>query len=67
MLALTIASGLIGKNVTWTDAEGVSKSGTVSGVTFGVDGPMLDVGETDPLPIASVLSVTDHSSTEPAA
>jgi flagellar basal-body rod modification protein FlgD len=54
------ASGLIGKQVTWVDAAGVTRTGTVSGVTFGADGPALDAdGST--FPIASVLSVKDGS------
>lgn len=53
------ASGLIGKSVTWTDADGVDQTAMVSGVTFGASGPVLDVGADDPLPIASVLSVSD--------
>lgn len=52
------ASGLIGKQVTWTDADGVSQTASVKGVEFGVNGPMLDVGTADPLPIANVVSVT---------
>jgi flagellar basal-body rod modification protein FlgD len=62
------ASGLIGKQVAWVDADGVSQSGSVSGVTFGADGPVLDVGGTT-LPIGSVLSVTDGtgSAADPAA
>lgn len=62
------ASGLIGKQVAWVDADGVSQTGSVSGVTFGADGPVLDVGGTT-LPIGSVLSVTDGtgSTTDPAA
>ena len=55
------ASGLVGKQVSWTDTDGTTKSGTVSGVTFGVDGPVLDVNGED-VPIGSVLSVTDGSS-----
>src|SRR5215217_2763259 len=35
------ASGLIGKTVTWTDADGATQTGSVHGVTFGVDGPVL--------------------------
>ncbi|MCW2856966.1 MAG: flagellar hook capping protein [Marmoricola sp.] len=59
------ASGLIGKQVTWTDAaSGAAKSGTVNGVTFGANGPILDVGGNQ-LPIASVLSVTDGSASTP--
>ena len=53
------ASGFIGKTVSWTDSDGVTQTGSVHGVTFGTDGPMLDVGATDPISIASVLSVTD--------
>lgn len=62
------ASGLIGKQVTWVGADGVSQSGSVSGVTFGADGPVLDVGGTT-LPIGSVLSVTDGTgaTSDPAA
>ena len=40
------ASSLVGRTVTWTDDDGAAQSGTVSGVTFGTDGPMLDVGDT---------------------
>lgn len=57
------ASGLIGRTVTWNDDKGVTQTGTVKGVTFGSTGPMLDVGTTKPLPIASVLSVTSNSTT----
>lgn len=57
------ASGLIGKTVTWNDADGKAQTGSVHGVTFGKDGPMLDVGATDPVSIASVLTVTDGTST----
>ncbi|MCX6397858.1 MAG: hypothetical protein NTV23_15330 [Propionibacteriales bacterium] len=55
------ASGLIGKTVTWNDSDGVKQTGQVKGVTFGADGPVLDVGAKDPLSIASVLSVNDGS------
>ncbi|MFL6107155.1 MAG: flagellar hook assembly protein FlgD [Marmoricola sp.] len=53
------ASGFIGKTITWSDSDGKTQTGSVHGVTFGKDGPMLDVGATDPVSIASVLSVTD--------
>lgn len=59
------ASGLIGKQVTWNDADGVSQTGSVSGVTFGSTGPVLDVGGKQ-LPIASIVSVTDSPATTPA-
>ena len=51
------ASGLVGRNVTWSDAEGVSTSGTVAGVTFSANGPVLDVDGTE-VPLTSVVSVT---------
>jgi len=57
------ASGFIGKTVTWSDADGNTQTGSVHGVTFGKDGPMLDVGAADPISIASVLSVTDGTTT----
>ena len=56
------ASGLIGKQVTWNDSSGASKTGAVKGVTIGAQGPVLDVDGTS-LPIASVLSVSDGTST----
>ncbi|HEY0904737.1 MAG TPA: flagellar hook capping FlgD N-terminal domain-containing protein [Marmoricola sp.] len=56
------ASGLIGREITWLDADGVSQSGSVSGVSFGAEGPVLDVAGTT-VPIASVLSVTDGTGT----
>ena len=61
------ASGLIGKQVSWLGDDGSTKSGVVSSVTFGANGPQLDVGGSTPLPIASVVSVTDGTSTTPAA
>ena len=60
------ASGLIGKQVSWLGDDGSTKSGVVSSVTFGAKGPQLDVGGST-LPIASVVSVTDGTSTTPAA
>ncbi|MGO4258030.1 flagellar hook assembly protein FlgD [Marmoricola sp. RAF53] len=56
------ASGLIGRSVTWVDDKGATQSGTVHGVNFGADGPVLDVGNGTTLPIASVLTVGDGSS-----
>ena len=52
------ASGLIGKQVSWTDSEGATQTGQVAGVTFGIKGPVLDIGGKD-VPIADVVSVTD--------
>ena len=56
------ASGLVGKQVSWTDTDGATKSGTVSGVTFGADGPVLSANGST-FPITSLLSVENGSST----
>lgn len=50
------ASGLIGQQVTWSDETGATQTGTVGGVTFGADGPVLDVGGNS-VPVLAVLSV----------
>jgi flagellar basal-body rod modification protein FlgD len=52
------ASGLVGKQVSWVDSDGATQTGTVNGVTFGVDGPMLSSGDAT-FPITSLLSVDD--------
>lgn len=54
------ASGLVGRNVTYQVADGTTSSGTVSGVSFGPEGPVLDVNGEE-VPIGTVLSVTDGS------
>jgi flagellar basal-body rod modification protein FlgD len=51
------ASGLVGRHVTWAGEDGETLAGTVDGVTFGVGGPVLDVGGTE-VPLASIVSVT---------
>ncbi|MFL6060783.1 MAG: flagellar hook capping FlgD N-terminal domain-containing protein [Marmoricola sp.] len=56
------ASGLIGKQVTWNDADGNSKTGTVGSVTFGSTGPILDVGNGQQIAIADVVSVSPATS-----
>jgi len=50
------ASGMIGKSVTFTGADGASATGTVGGVTFSSEGPVLDIDGTA-VPIAAVTSV----------
>ena len=52
------ASGLVGRSVTYQVADGTTSSGTVSGVSFGPQGPVLDVNG-EQVPIGTVLSVTD--------
>lgn len=50
------ASGMIGRNVTWTAADGTERSGLVSGARFLATGPVLEVGG-EQVPIAGVTSV----------
>ena len=52
------ATGLLGNQVTWTDAtSGKDVSGVVSSIRLGADGPTLVVGDKE-VPYASVTSVT---------
>jgi len=50
------ASSLVGRTVSWTDAAGATASGTVDGVTFGSQGPVLTVGSGS-VPMNEVTSV----------
>lgn len=59
------ASGLVGRSVTWTDAAGIPQSGTVDGVTFGTDGPMLAVAGAQ-VALGQVQSVTAATSSPTA-
>ena len=60
------ASGLIGKQVTWTDSTGASKSGTVQSVTFDANGPMLLVDGAQ-VSLGQIQSVgADSTSSTPA-
>lgn len=52
------ASALIGRTVSWTDADGVDRTGTVSGTTFLPTGPVLTV-DGEEVPLLSVTSVGD--------
>lgn len=64
------ASSLVGRTVTYTDADGQQVTGTVGSVRFGGDGPMLAVGD-DQVPMRSVVAVTgstsDPISSDPAS
>lgn len=59
------ASSLVGREVSYTLADGTQGSGAVNGVSFGAAGPVLDVGGTD-VPLASVLGVTGSPQTAQA-
>jgi flagellar basal-body rod modification protein FlgD len=51
------ASSLVGRAVTYLDANGATVPGTVKGVNFGANGPELDVDGV-PVLLAAVQSVT---------
>lgn len=51
------ASNLVGRTVSWTSEDGVAQSGSVSGVQFGTQGPMLEVGGTS-ITLGQLQSVT---------
>lgn len=54
------ASALIGKQVSWTNADGSTNSGAVSAATFTSSGPTLTVGSQQ-VPLTSVVSVANPS------
>jgi flagellar basal-body rod modification protein FlgD len=60
------AADLVGQQVTWTDADGKTRSGVVSGVDYSASVPVLTVGK-DQIPLDSVASVSPAGSTPPAA
>jgi flagellar basal-body rod modification protein FlgD len=41
------AAGLLGRQVTYLDQQGVERSGVVTGTKFGTDGPVLRLGKTE--------------------
>lgn len=57
------ASSLVGRTVSWTNADGSTATGAVSGVNFGTNGPVLAVGGQE-VPLGQVTSVAQ---TAPAA
>ncbi|MDH2414624.1 flagellar hook capping FlgD N-terminal domain-containing protein [Nocardioides sp. CER19] len=54
------AAGMIGRQVTYTDATGASKTGIATGAGFPSTGPVLTVDGTE-VPLTSVTSVTAPS------
>lgn len=62
-LQMRMASAdLVGKQVTWTDADGETRTGVVSSVDYSKSVPLLKVGTTD-LPLDSVAGVTTAPAT----
>lgn len=57
------AEGMVGKQVTGTppDAGGTAVSGTVTGVRFGTDGPLLELADGRTLAVDAVERVTQHA------
>ena len=51
------ATSMVGRTITYTDANGATASGVVSGVTLAATGPTLTVGS-DSVALSSVQSVT---------
>jgi flagellar basal-body rod modification protein FlgD len=60
------AAGMIGRQVSWTDSSGVTKTGVATGVSFPSTGPVLTVDGTD-VPVVSVTAVATPSSTSAPA
>jgi len=56
------ASAMIGKQVSWGNADGSTGSGVVSGATFTSSGPVLSIGDTQ-VPLTSVVGVGDSTGT----
>lgn len=51
------AGAMVGQQVSWIDTDGVTThSGTISGVTFGAEGPVFDIDGTQ-VPLGQLLSV----------
>ena len=55
------ASGLVGRSVTYTDADGAEQAGAVSSVRFTTTGPLLSIGGSD-VTLDSVTSVVGSGS-----
>jgi len=52
------AINLLGKTVTYTDANGNSDSGTVSSVDFGTSGPTLTIGSASGIALSSITEAS---------
>lgn len=54
------ASGMVGRTVTYGREDGTTATGTVTGVTFGATGPVLDVDGAE-VPLSLVQQVRDSA------
>ena len=59
------AAGMVGKNVTYQNADGTTGSGLVGSVTYDANGPMLVVGDKT-VSLSQVQSISATASTAPA-
>jgi len=57
------ASSLVGRSVTYVDANGASVTGTVDAVQFKTEGPVLTVGE-DEVALGAVQSIAEGGRTQ---
>ena len=64
------AGAMVGQQVSWIDTDGVTThTGSISGVTFGAEGPVFDIDGTQ-VPLSQLLSVgttTPAPTTTPTA
>src|SRR6266542_759584 len=58
------AAGLLGRQVSYVDADGATQPGVVTGTRFGTDGPVLLLGTTE-LSLGDVREVTLAPAAEP--
>jgi flagellar basal-body rod modification protein FlgD len=56
------AAGMIGRQVTWVDDDGATRSGVATGVSFPSTGPILTVNGSD-VAVASVTAVSTPTTT----
>ncbi|WHP19029.1 flagellar hook capping FlgD N-terminal domain-containing protein [Cellulomonas sp. ES6] len=64
-LQMRMASAdLVGKQVTWTDADGTTQTGVVGSVDYSATVPVLQVGETK-LPLDAVAGISPVPATTP--
>jgi len=56
------ATAMIGKQVSWIDAAGVTQSGTVDGTTFTSSGPVLSVGN-ESVALNAIATVSTDTTT----
>lgn len=56
------SASMIGKQVTWTDSNGATQTGTPTAVSFQSTGPVLTIGDQS-VPITSITGVSNAAAT----